>query len=461
MDPLNAFLERYRLTAAAEVADEFVTHKHDASDIMGPFGDVTITGDIWSSNWDGDVPADLSAGPDATASAGFYLDSSAGAIQGQAIYAEGGELGTLTVEEVVYSTNWDGVVPPDLSGGKDATAAAGFAFDGASGAIQVMNIFAEGGELHDLDITGTLDFVTGGILRTASDGGQRIEIRTANKDRILFYSGFVNETLSGHMETGNISGEAAIKIQSPTETKMSWIKLAPSEIRFKVGDGEIFRFTEDGADFLMGDLNMADGSSIWGYTDWLTGGFWLEGGDPALLFDPGIWSNNPEGDPDTQVPAGWGYVMADDLTGTHYTPAEYRYNLRLVTPQRGRASGGSYVDMSQETSLRVTDFHSTHDAADATLFAIEKWLGVTAQGFYLGLTANYRLYLGADYDTYLQWVGADNWAFYVGGHKVLDLTHNAANLSAATVQIQDQTVTFGANDSAVAGYRHVMVPNTA
>lgn len=44
------------------------------------FNDVTIRGDIESANWDGASPANL-ATMDASASAGFYLDSSAGAAQ--------------------------------------------------------------------------------------------------------------------------------------------------------------------------------------------------------------------------------------------------------------------------------------------------------------------------------------------------------------------------------------------
>lgn len=43
-------------------------------------GSVVFAGDIYSSNWDGAIPADLSAGPDQTAEAGYYLDSSAGSM---------------------------------------------------------------------------------------------------------------------------------------------------------------------------------------------------------------------------------------------------------------------------------------------------------------------------------------------------------------------------------------------
>ncbi len=45
------------------------------------FNTVTVRGDIISGNWDGADPADLSTGIDSTATAGFYLDSSAGRAQ--------------------------------------------------------------------------------------------------------------------------------------------------------------------------------------------------------------------------------------------------------------------------------------------------------------------------------------------------------------------------------------------
>ncbi|MFH2072738.1 MAG: hypothetical protein ABIJ75_07815, partial [Actinomycetota bacterium] len=73
-------------------------HLHEAEDISGGvFTQVLVGGDIFSSNWDGAVPADLSSGPDAAATEGFYLDSSADAIQAQRLYAEGGLIGGWTV----------------------------------------------------------------------------------------------------------------------------------------------------------------------------------------------------------------------------------------------------------------------------------------------------------------------------------------------------------------------------
>ena len=44
-------------------------------------GDVIIGADLYSSNWDGTIPADLSSNFDTGATAGYYLDHSAGTVQ--------------------------------------------------------------------------------------------------------------------------------------------------------------------------------------------------------------------------------------------------------------------------------------------------------------------------------------------------------------------------------------------
>lgn len=56
-------------------------HEHDAGDISGTFGPIRIRGDFYTTNWDGEIPADLSAGADSTATEGIYIDMSAGAAQ--------------------------------------------------------------------------------------------------------------------------------------------------------------------------------------------------------------------------------------------------------------------------------------------------------------------------------------------------------------------------------------------
>jgi len=119
-------------------------HEHDAGDVSGVFSSVKVAGDIWSTNWDGALPADLSAGADAAATLGFYLDASAGAIQTQMLYAEGGELGSLTV-------------------------------------------------------VGTLSLAGSGKLVTTASG-QRVEITAASADRITWYSGAADEIIAAYLQ---------------------------------------------------------------------------------------------------------------------------------------------------------------------------------------------------------------------------------------------------------------------
>ncbi len=112
------------------------------------FNNVTIRGDLVSSNWDGADPADLSTGIDSAATAGFYLDSSAGIAQftedvfigistdnyihfrtianiGYIRWA--GTLGSPTVDS--YWAGWLAGTPPSVSGNLLGTAYefAGFA----------------------------------------------------------------------------------------------------------------------------------------------------------------------------------------------------------------------------------------------------------------------------------------------------------------------------------------------
>lgn len=63
--------------------------------------DFVVLGDVYSSNWDGDIPADLSS-EDAGAGAGYYLDSSVGSLQLEGDLFLGGELtaGTITGAEI-------------------------------------------------------------------------------------------------------------------------------------------------------------------------------------------------------------------------------------------------------------------------------------------------------------------------------------------------------------------------
>lgn len=67
-------------------------HEHGADEISGEFGDIILSGDFFSTNWDGDLPADLGDGRDPTATNGFYFDTSEGAAQFEGDVFLGGEL---------------------------------------------------------------------------------------------------------------------------------------------------------------------------------------------------------------------------------------------------------------------------------------------------------------------------------------------------------------------------------
>jgi len=108
-------------------------------------------------------------------------------------------IGGLSIGGDIISANWDGATPLALSSA-DATATAGFAFDTSEGAIQVMSIFAEGGEIGNLDILGNLTMGSGGIIRTTASG-QRVEITNTDLDRVSLYTGESFEEEPGNVQS--------------------------------------------------------------------------------------------------------------------------------------------------------------------------------------------------------------------------------------------------------------------
>jgi hypothetical protein len=143
-------------------------HEHHGSEISGPFAEIAVLGDMWSTDWDGAVPADLSGGPDTGATQGWYLDSSAGA-------------------------------------------------------IQIMNVYAEGGQLESLLITGNITLSTGGLIRTAVSG-QRLEISEAAKDRINLFAGTGEAgEAPGFIYSADDGGTPPapqVKLRSPADTAL-------------------------------------------------------------------------------------------------------------------------------------------------------------------------------------------------------------------------------------------------
>ena len=131
-------------------------------------------------------------------------------------------VGGLSIGGDIISSNWDGATPVDLSSAADSAATAGFAFDTSAGAIQAMTIYAEGGEIGNLDIVGNLDIQTGGTFRTGTSGA-RIEITSSDIDRIRFYTDDSFEAISGVIRalTGGTDGTTrtlSVGIWAPTTT---------------------------------------------------------------------------------------------------------------------------------------------------------------------------------------------------------------------------------------------------
>jgi hypothetical protein len=165
-------------------------------------GNVTIRGDIRSYAWDGG--GSLEGGADADATGGYLLDSSEGSAQFKGSLFLGGTLtvsgsatvsGTLTVSGSgtfsgsltvsgsltlsgslvasgdIYSTNWNGATPANLTSTRDPTADKGFYFDGSAGAAQFEGTLYMGNQDQ-------IQFKSGGVnlINTAESGAGRITI---------------------------------------------------------------------------------------------------------------------------------------------------------------------------------------------------------------------------------------------------------------------------------------------
>jgi len=138
-------------------------------------------------------------------------------VSGWAIFGDGSAYlgGTVVLGADLYSSDWDGGF--DLSVGADGGAAAGWLLDWGSGAAQFQTIFAQGGEIGSLDITGNLTLDgTSGVFRTAASG-QRIELDSTNINQINFYTGHANEEAPGTISVNTVE-PFALYMSSPDPT---------------------------------------------------------------------------------------------------------------------------------------------------------------------------------------------------------------------------------------------------
>jgi len=104
-----------------------------------------------------------------------------------------------------------------LAAGRDTVATAGFLVDAVSGRAQFVTIYADGGELRTLSVTGPLTLSGSGTLETTSGysvGGlvAAVVLTTASVDRINFYTGSAAETAVGFIQAGG----TYLKLQGPT-----------------------------------------------------------------------------------------------------------------------------------------------------------------------------------------------------------------------------------------------------
>lgn len=146
-----------------------------------------------------------------------------------------GDWDDITITGSLRSVNWDG--GGDLSGGRDTTATEGFLLDAVSGRAQFEDVYAEGGSLTDLTVLGTLSLSGSGKIVTAASG-QRVEITSANYDRISFHSGAALESLPGSLVTST-GTHPYLSMRGPSEEG--------------TGTGEL-RVGSDGASRLSGSV---------------------------------------------------------------------------------------------------------------------------------------------------------------------------------------------------------------
>ncbi|MFH2071691.1 MAG: hypothetical protein ABIJ75_02445, partial [Actinomycetota bacterium] len=162
-------------------------HGHHGSEVEGPFSNISVLGDFWTTSWNGANPADLSAGPDLTADAGVYIDSSVGAIQAQILYAKGGALGgwVIGATSLMDAAGMVGLSSA-VTAGDDIRFWAGHATP-SSAPFRVTEagaLTASSGAIGGLSVVNWLTFTGSGGVRTAASGA-RVELTTDSQAKFF------------------------------------------------------------------------------------------------------------------------------------------------------------------------------------------------------------------------------------------------------------------------------------
>ncbi len=141
-----------------------------------------------------------------------------GTSTGWAIFGDGSAkfFGTLTIGANavvlgdIYSSAWNGTIPADLSS-LDAGATAGYYLDSSVGSLQLEgDLFLQG----DLNVGGNITMTSGGVFRTAASGA-RIEMAEGFVDRLKFFSGAAGEVANAQIIAGT---NPSLDITGPTST---------------------------------------------------------------------------------------------------------------------------------------------------------------------------------------------------------------------------------------------------
>jgi hypothetical protein len=117
------------------------------------------------------------------------------------------------VRKDIRSADWDG--GGDLTGGKDATATAGYLIDYGTGAGQFQALYADGGSLGNLTVDGDIT-VDGGAIYTAT-ADPRIRLASGDANVIRFYTGDVDEDEYGRIWVGTSGSGSSRTVQITLE----------------------------------------------------------------------------------------------------------------------------------------------------------------------------------------------------------------------------------------------------
>lgn len=126
--------------------------------------------------------------------------------------------GSTVILADLYSSDWDGTNPANLAT-RDSGATKGYYLDHSAGAAQFVKLYADTGELRDMDIRGNITLGSSGVFRTAASG-QRVQIDSNDFDRIQFFSGGSKESSTPSRITSgaDASGYPSLSIWGPVDT---------------------------------------------------------------------------------------------------------------------------------------------------------------------------------------------------------------------------------------------------